>query len=71
MNPRDYQRLAERWVAGPAPSLAECRAAISRAYYAAFNAAAEQLRAAGFPIGKGAAAHGEVRHCLVHSRGRC
>lgn len=67
MNPRAYQELAERLVAGAAPSSADCRAAISRAYYAAFNVGAELLRGAGFPVGRGAGAHGEVRHCLANS----
>jgi len=30
--PRDYQALAERLLAIPAPSAADCRAAISRGY---------------------------------------
>jgi hypothetical protein len=64
MNPREYQALAERWVSGLSPSGAECRAAISRAYYAAFNVGAEFLRAMGFRIARGGAAHGEVRLCL-------
>lgn len=40
------------------------RSATSRAYYAVFNYAAELLRAF-VPISKGAAAHGEVQHCLA------
>jgi len=66
MNPRAYHELAERLVSSPAPAPADCRAAISRAYYAAFNVGAELLRAAGFPVGRGAGAHGEVRHCLAN-----
>jgi hypothetical protein len=64
MNPRDYQAFAERLMTAPAPSAAECRAAISRAYYACFNVGAEALRGSGLAIGRGAGAHGEVRHCL-------
>jgi hypothetical protein len=64
MNPRDYQAFAERLMAVPTPSAADCRSAISRTYYACFNVGAEWLRASGFPIGRGAGAHGEVRHCL-------
>lgn len=37
MNPRDYLRLAERLVAPRAPSAADCRGAISRAYCAGFK----------------------------------
>ena len=68
MNPRDYQALAARLLSGPgSPAPADCRAAISRAYYAAFNVAAELLRSMGLPVGRGAAAHGEVRHCLSNA----
>lgn len=62
MNPRDFQSLAARFAVGTAPS--ELRTAVSRSYYAVFNVGAEILRSLGFPIGKGAAAHGEVQKCL-------
>lgn len=67
MNPRSYQEFAERLMAAPRPNPAECRAAISRSYYACFNVGAEWLRSLGFPVGKGGAAHGEVRHCFNNS----
>lgn len=71
MNPRDYLRLAERLVAGGTSAgvatPAECRAAISRAYYAAFNVGAETLRGLGLLLARGAAAHGELRQCLANS----
>lgn len=62
MDPRDFHALALRLAAGP--GAAEHRSAISRSYYAAFNVGAATLRGLGFPIGKGAAAHGEVQKCL-------
>jgi len=69
MDPRDFHTLAGRLASGPTTNLsaAECRTAISRAYYAVFNVAAEQLRDLGFLLGKGAAAHGEVQRCLANS----
>jgi hypothetical protein len=69
MDPRDFHTLAGRLASGPTTNLsaAECRTAISRSYYAVFNVAAEQLRRLGLPIGKGAAAHGEVQKCLANS----
>lgn len=66
MDPRDFHALAVRLATGTAPAAADCRTAISRAYYAVFNVAAEHLRGMGFPIGKGAAAHGEVQKCLAN-----
>lgn len=65
MDPRDFHTLAQR-LAG-SPTAAERRTAIGRSYYAVFNVAAEHLRASGFPIGKGAAAHGEIQKCLSNS----
>lgn len=67
MNPRDFQQFAEQLARNSAPTPAECRSAISRAYYAGFNVGAELLRSPGFPIGRGGAVHGEVRHCLANS----
>src|SRR4051794_25133410 len=58
MDPRDFHALAARLTAGTAPAPADCRTAINRSYYAVFNVAAEHLRSMGFPVGKGAAAHG-------------
>jgi uncharacterized protein (UPF0332 family) len=65
MNPRDFQVLASSLAAGGTP--AASRAAISRAYYAAFNVGAELLRGMRFSLGRGAAAHGEVQRCLANS----
>ncbi|HEY2586749.1 MAG TPA: hypothetical protein VGI81_13380 [Tepidisphaeraceae bacterium] len=62
MDPREFHHLADRLAQGNTP--AEFRTAIGRAYYAAFNVAAEGLRTLGFRIGKGGAAHGEVVHCV-------
>ena len=62
MDPREFHRLAQRLVSQG--TAAECRTAVSRAYYATFNVGAEILRGLGFRVGKGAAAHGEVYHCL-------
>ena len=65
MDPRDFHTLASRLAAGTTP--AEYRTAIGRSYYAAFNVAAELLRNLGFPLGRGAAAHGEVQRCLSNA----
>lgn len=65
MDPRDFLTQANRLVSGATP--ADCRTAIGRAYYAAFNVAAAHLRDIGIPIGKGPAGHGEVRLCLANS----
>lgn len=65
MDPRDFLAQAKRLAAGAAPP-ADCRTAISRAYYAAFNVGAAHLRDFGFPVGRGAAAHGEVQRCLAN-----
>jgi hypothetical protein len=65
MDPRDFHQLAARLAA--AGGAAEARSAISRAYYAVFNVAAQSLRQLGFAVGRGAAAHGEVEKCLSNS----
>lgn len=65
MNPREFHALASTLAAGGTP--AQSRAAISRAYYAAFNVGAELLRGMGFSLRRGAAAHGEVQRCLANS----
>jgi uncharacterized protein (UPF0332 family) len=49
MDPVDFQRFAERIIRGGAHvGAVECRVAISRAYYSAFNVAIDLLLAAGF-----------------------
>ena len=45
-----------------AQSEAALRSAISRAYYALFNSAAEVLREWGFTVSDGPGAHGEIRN---------
>jgi hypothetical protein len=64
MDPREFQSLAVQFAGGTA---AHRRTAISRSYYAVFNVAAAHLRSLGFRIRKGAAAHGEIQHCLANS----
>lgn len=65
MDPRDFQILAKKLVAGTNP--AEVRTAISRAYYAAFNCAVAILEELGFRINTGSSGHGEVRNRLSNS----
>ena len=48
-------------------SAARCRSAISRAYYAAFNVAAEALRQRGCAIPQDAHAHGDVCDLLLRA----
>lgn len=62
MDPREFHRLAEQLAQGRTP--AEFRTAIGRAYYSAFNVAADGLRTLGFRLSKGGTAHGEVVHCV-------
>src|SRR5687767_13640233 len=62
MDPRDFNSLAAQLAGGA--TAAHCRSAISRAYYAAFNVAAQLLRGIGCPPGKGGAAHGDVQKFL-------
>lgn len=68
MDPRDFLKFATSLLASPTP--AGNRSAISRAYYAAFNVGVERLRKLGFNIRHGAAAHGEVLHCLSNAGDR-
>jgi len=68
MNPREFQRLAQRLVLNPLP--AELRTAVSRAYYAAFHVSDETLQQWGFSISKGPAGHGEVRSHFGNSGDR-
>ena len=58
MDPEEFQRFALATVKGGRP--VDCRVAISRAYYAIFNVAADLLRNAGCTIGFGPDAHGKV-----------
>jgi uncharacterized protein (UPF0332 family) len=59
MNPREFQSLALKLVAGN--SAAEFRTAISRAYYATFHVSVELLESMGFKISRGPAGHGDVQ----------
>jgi uncharacterized protein (UPF0332 family) len=52
---QDLMALAERWV--QQPTEAEWRAALSRAYYAAFHEARALLRSLGFRVPRGDRAH--------------
>ena len=63
MDPRSFQTLAVQLAGGDA---AHRRTALSRSYYALFNTAAAHLKSMGFRVGRGAAAHGEVQHCLAN-----
>jgi hypothetical protein len=65
MDPREFHQLAVRLANGR--TAAEFRAASGRAYYAAFNVAADHLRSMRFQIKPSAAAHGEIQHCLANS----
>jgi uncharacterized protein (UPF0332 family) len=65
MDARDFHTLAQRLALRGTP--AEYRTAVSRAYYATFNVGAEILAGLGFSVRRGAAAHGEVYHCLSNS----
>ena len=65
MNPREFNELAKVLAAGNRPS--EFRSAISRAYYAAFHVALEQLESMGFVVAHGPAAHAEVPRLLLNS----
>jgi hypothetical protein len=65
MDPRAFHAQAVRLLRGGAA--ADCRSAISRAYYAAFGAAAQILRANGFAILENHTAHEQVRRHLLGS----
>lgn len=68
MNPRDFNHIAAQLVSQGDP--VACRTAIGRAYYAAFNVAAELLREMGFHIGQNAAAHDYIAKLLNSSEHR-
>jgi hypothetical protein len=63
MDPEDFQRFALTTLQGGRP--VDCRVAISRAYYAIFNVAADLLRNAGCTISFGTDAHGKVPQHLL------
>jgi hypothetical protein len=62
MNPREFQQLAKKLVSETSP--AHLRTAISRAYYAAYNIAADVLREMGFHVPRSAYGHGDVQRWL-------
>jgi uncharacterized protein (UPF0332 family) len=63
MDPREFHAQAVNLLQAGGP--ADCRSAISRAYYAAFHVAAATLRAHGFNILENHTAHEQVtRHLL-------
>ncbi|MBU0995366.1 MAG: hypothetical protein KJ737_22955 [Proteobacteria bacterium] len=61
MDPRDFYTLAEELVNKKPLTQADLRSAVGRAYYAAFNVAAEHLRKMGFTPSKGPNGHGDVQ----------
>ena len=65
MDPREFHKLATRLATGS--SAAELRTATGRAYYAAFNVAADHLGSFQIHIKRSGGAHGEVQHCLANS----
>lgn len=70
MVPRLYLALAQRLIAGPRtspPEPAECRCAISRAYYAAYNVAADFLDRIGFATTNSHNCHQAVQYALNQS----
>ncbi len=66
MNPRRFLALALRLIQTERTPEG-LRTAVSRAYYAAFHAAAGLLRQVGVPVSGGARGHGDVRSKLVSS----
>jgi uncharacterized protein (UPF0332 family) len=68
MEPRDFLNIADSLLRGQNPSPAECRTAISRSYYAAFNVAQALLIELNIPMEKGKSSHNEVLDIIVESR---
>jgi hypothetical protein len=60
-----FVEYAEQALAGPKPSEAACRTAVSRAYYGVFHIASKLLRDAGVQIGD---RHITVWNCLQASK---
>lgn len=65
MDPRDFLRHAE--ATAEHPDAASQRTALSRAYYATYNVAADLLRALRLRLPPGHAGHEVVRDYLLHS----
>lgn len=66
MNPRDFNILARELANRTDP--ASNRTAISRAYYAAYNVAANLLEDMRYPIPQDGNSHRRVRACLSYSQ---
>lgn len=66
MNPRDLHTLAQRLA--NEQGAAECRTAINRAYYAAYNTAVEFLTEVGCSLPSTAESHSRVREALAHAQ---
>ncbi|HEV3260817.1 MAG TPA: HEPN domain-containing protein [Gemmataceae bacterium] len=67
MDPRDYLALASQLAVKEKPSPAELRTAVSRAYYAAFNAAVDLLKKMGVRHPDGWEGHKLVAEALRYS----
>lgn len=65
MDPRDFHKLATELCQHGRP--ADLRCAVGRAYYAAFNVAAEMFRTWSIPVLQNASGHGEVLRYLGNS----
>ncbi len=65
MIPQDFQNLAE--ILSKSSEPAHLRSAVSRAYYAVYNSAAEMLTSLGFPVTKSSSGHGEVMRKLSNA----
>jgi hypothetical protein len=65
MDPREFRRLAMKLVA--VPKAAELRAAVSRAYYAAYHVSVDFVERLGFSIAKLGAGHKQVQDYLWNS----
>ena len=67
MDPRDFLKLAENLVVSKNAGPSYFRAAIGRAYYAAFNVASQVLRALGFPPAQSPVGHAHAVRLLQRS----
>ncbi len=65
MTGNEFIGLAERLAVSGGP--AECRSAVSRAYYGAFHTALNLLGGAGILLPPGPEAHQKLRFCLLQS----
>jgi hypothetical protein len=63
MDPMRFLDLAKVLKGGSATA-ENCRTAIGRAYYAAFNVGVEALKAIGIQPSQNPSSHGELRNCL-------